>query len=151
MHIRIVCIIYVKRDLQKRPIYVKRDLQKRPVYILHSHCVHSGIHAAVKAWSCHTDICRKRPVYVKRDLQKRPVYILHSHYMHSVMNAAVNTSSCHTDICQKRPTTDPCVQPAFALYAFCHKCCGKRDLYMSKETCKRDLCTTCIRIICILS
>ena len=78
-------------------------------------------------------------IYVKRDLQQTLVYNLHLHYMHFVINAVAK----ETYICQKRPAKETCVQPAFALYAFCHKCCGqyiilsdicqKRPLYVKRD------------------
>jgi len=52
---------------------------------------------------------------------------------------SVRHMSKETFICQKRPATDPCVQPAFALCAFCHKCCGQYTWSCHTDICQKTL------------
>jgi len=103
--------------LHTRFVYIKKGPHKRPTIskVAQLHCQPLPLSCLVR--TKQRKICQKRPEYIKKDLQQRPTDI-------STL-AQLNVSPC----------------PYPESYVLSTAKYVERDLYASKEACKRDLLT----------
>jgi len=100
------CVSKIETYLcEKRPMYVKRDLEKRPMYRNHTallrqkKCIQTQCVCKIE-----TFVCEKRPMYVKRDLEQRPIYRNHTAFLRQKKCIQTQCASkIETFVCEKRP------------------------------------------------